>query len=113
MATAELVVASRAVLADAATFDLPQRRMHLLEGPLDAIPEFSEARRNPPSLWWPEDCAWCVATGIDLMTTYVGGSSKAMQALLDDDQIEALAVPDGQSVTWEADTINPLPKPPN
>jgi hypothetical protein len=103
----------RALLDAAPTFDLPQRRMHLLEGSLDAMPEFYERHRNPPSLWWPEDRAWCVATDIDLMTTYIGGSSEAIQALLDDDQIEALAVSDDQSVTWEADMINPPPLPPN
>jgi hypothetical protein len=49
-----------------------------------------------------------VGTDVDLMTTYVGGSSAAVEALLADDQLEVLAVPDNQGITWEADTINPL-----
>jgi len=89
-----------------------QREMHLLEGPLDAVSEFyEEQHRHPPSLWWSADRAWCVGTDIDLMTTYVGGRSEAISALLDDEQLEALRVPLGQRVDWEADTINPLPKP--
>jgi hypothetical protein len=106
------VVAWRGLLDVAPTFDIPHRTMHLLEGPLDAVSEFYESHRDVPSLWWPADRAWGVATGIDLMTTYVGGSSEAIQVLLDDEQIEALAVSDDQSITWEADTINPLPPPP-
>lgn len=86
--------------------------MHLLEGPLDAIAELYEDHREPPSIWWPADHDWCVATDIDLMTTYIGGTRTTIDALLDDEQIEALAVPDDQSVTWEADRINPLPRPP-
>lgn len=27
-----------------------------------------------PSLWWPDDRTWCVATEIDFRWTYVGGS---------------------------------------
>jgi hypothetical protein len=29
--------------------------------------------------------------------------------LLADEQLEAMSVSDDQSITWEADTINPLP----
>jgi hypothetical protein len=53
-----------------------------------------------------------VGTDIDLMTTYVGASRTAIDALLADDRLEVLPVPDSQSVTWEADTVNPLPAPP-
>jgi hypothetical protein len=53
-----------------------------------------------------------VGTGIDLMSTYVGASGGAVEALLADERIEALPVADSQSVTWEADTVNPLPQPP-
>lgn len=109
------------LVASAASFEVPQRPMHLLCGPLVAIEDFYERgdRRsslclpNPPSLWWPADKRWCVGTDVDLMTTYVGGSTAAVETLLADDQLEVLAIPDNQSVTWEADTINPLPGPPS
>jgi hypothetical protein len=115
------VAAWRGLVESAASFQVPQRPMHLLRGPLVAIEDFYErydgpsslCLRNPPSLWWPADGRWCVGTDIDLMTTYVGGSTTAIEALLADDQLEVLSVADSQSVTWEADTINPLPESPN
>jgi hypothetical protein len=111
-ATDAEIAAWRNLRDRAPKFALPDRKLHLIEGPLASVACFYEERRNPPGLWWPEDRAWCVATDIDLMSTYVGGSREAIDALVSDDQIEALAVPVGQSVTWEADTINPLPNPP-
>lgn len=115
------VAAWRALLATAATVPVPDRPMHLVQGPLGAIEDFYEpydgpaslCLRNPPSLWWPADRRWCVGTDIDLMTTYVGGSGRAIETLLADEQIEALPVSDDQSVTWDADTINPPPAAPS
>jgi hypothetical protein len=112
--------ALQGLLSDAAILKVPQRPMHLLSGPLSAIDEFYEGHagssslclRDPPSLWWPADQSWSVGTDIDLMTTYVGASRSAIEALLADKQLETLPVPDNQSVTWEADTINPQPAPP-
>ena len=34
--------------------------------------------------WWSEDHAWCVATDIDLMTTYLGASAACVDAVLAD-----------------------------
>jgi hypothetical protein len=103
------VAAWRALLESAAVFQVPERPMHLLQGPLTAIEDFYEFCNDPPSLWWPADAHWCVGTDIDLVTTYVGGSRRAIEALLTDEQLEAMPVSDDQSITWEADTINPLP----
>jgi hypothetical protein len=114
--TAEAKIAAwRSFLDSAPTLVLPaQREMHLLEGPLDALSEFyGHLHRDPPSLWWAADRAWCVGTDIDLMTTYVGGSAEAISALLEDEQLEALRAPADQRVDWEADSINPLPPPPH
>jgi hypothetical protein len=93
---------------------MPQRPMSLFAGPLSGV-TFSFER--PPSdqrahLWWPEDRRWCVATDVDLMTTYVGGSADCITALLSDPRLESLPVSVDQSVTWRADTINPTPQPP-
>lgn len=46
------------------------------------------------------------------MTTYVGGSNACIEAVLADEQLEGLRVSVDQCVTWDADTINPLPAPP-
>jgi hypothetical protein len=61
------------------------------------------------NVWWPDDRAWFVATNIDLMTTYVGGSAACIADLLAADGLEVAAVPADQRVTWDADTVNPPP----
>ncbi len=104
--------ARQVLIKNAAPFELPQRPMRLLNAPLAAVGELYEHLRHAPSVWWPHDRAWCIGTDVDLMTTYVGGGSAAIEALLADDELEVLQVADDQSVTWEADTINPLPDPP-
>jgi hypothetical protein len=100
------------LLESTAAFTVPDRPMRLLAGPLAALAELYAPHRDPPSLWWPQDRAWCVGTDVDLMTTYVGGTRGCINALLDDGQLEALEVTDDQSVTWQADTVNPVPAPP-
>jgi hypothetical protein len=102
----------RGLIEGAAVLRLPDRPMWLLEGPLAAVREFYAHYRHPPNLWWPRDRAWCVGTEVDLMTTYIAGSSELVDALLADDRLEALAVSADQFVHWETDTINPLPAPP-
>ena len=103
-----------AELDAAPPFELPARPMWLLHGPVQAAATSPHpgALGDSVNLWWPEDRAWCVGTDIDLMTTYVGGSVDCIQTLLAETSLEALAVSVDQYVTWDADTINPLPAPP-
>jgi hypothetical protein len=87
---------------------LPGRRYLLFEGPLAAATEMGwrtgeligevdpdadvdpdEFSPQSPSLFWPDDHAWCVATEIDLDSTYIGGSDALVQDLLADSRIEA------------------------
>ena len=35
-----------------------------------------------PNIWWPDGRAWCVATDIDMDSTYVGGTDDCIQDLL-------------------------------
>ncbi|SQD98395.1 conserved hypothetical protein [Parafrankia sp. Ea1.12] len=93
------------------TIAMTHRPMVLLTGPLTAA---TTSLEHPPwdrraSLWWPEDRAWCVATDVDLMTTYVGGSQACINVLTADDQLEAMPVPVDQRITWDSDSINPTP----
>ncbi len=104
----------------ATTFEMPGRTMHLLGCPLAELAsfyteplDFSRAQAHAPSIWWPEDRAWCVGSDVDLMTTYVGGDAATVAALAGDDELEALAIPAGQGVTWESDTVNPRVGPPD
>ncbi|MHA4848679.1 hypothetical protein L1080_003925 [Rhodococcus sp. MSC1_016] len=64
-------------------------------------------------LWWPEDRAWCVATDIDLMTTYLGASAECVEAVLTAPELEALPATSDQKITWDSDTVNPLPGSPS
>ncbi len=93
---------------------MPQRPMVLLRGPLSAAgTAFSTGTwADSASLWWPEDRSWCVATDIDLMSTYVGGSVECIAALLSDGRLEAFAVSVDQTVHWKSDTLNPTPPDP-
>jgi hypothetical protein len=46
------------------------------------------------------------------MATYVGASAHCIAAIVNSDALEALPVNSDQRVTWDTDTVNPLPDPP-
>ena len=65
----------------------------LFSGPLDAVFSLADIGYpmfQSPNIWWPEDRAWCVATGIDSDSTYIGGTDECVQALLDSPDLEVL-----------------------
>jgi hypothetical protein len=104
--------------------EIPGRNMILLSGTLPAMLEqsFDEGwyriapeLRQPhdyrsPSVWWPEDHAWCVGTDVDLNSSYIGASTDCIDALLADERLEILPVTADQKITIDADTINPEPE---
>ncbi|MCQ4118419.1 hypothetical protein [Rhodococcus tibetensis] len=97
---------------------MPGRGMVLFAGSLDlADTQFGAGTQFPGGmsahLWWPEDRAWCVATDIDLMTTYLGASAECVDAVLAEAALEVLPATPDQRVTWDSDTINPLPPSPS
>lgn len=65
-----------------------------------------------PNLWWPQDRTWCVATNVDLMASYVGGSRQCVEAILASPELEAFEVSAEMNVQWDSDTINPRPSRP-
>ncbi|HEY9429520.1 MAG TPA: hypothetical protein VIR34_20335 [Gemmatimonadaceae bacterium] len=67
--------------------------------------ESSESYRSP-SLWWPDDRAWYVATDVDMQETYVGASGPCVNRLLADERLETMRVTADQDVTWKSDVIN-------
>ena len=81
----------------------PSRDYFLSSGSIDEAAGFGEF---PPNIWWPEDRAWCVASEIDLMATYVGGSEACIERLLTSDALEALAVAPDDRVDAKADAVN-------
>ncbi|SDE36324.1 hypothetical protein SAMN05660485_00706 [Blastococcus fimeti] len=68
-----------------------------------------EPHEQSANLWWPGDRAWCVATEIDLTSTYVGGSAACIAELLRTPGIEALPARPEDPTAFAADTLNPLP----
>lgn len=97
---------------DAPAFDIPYRRLLLFTGPITAVlgslcvpPSWQS-----PSLWWPEDRAWCVETEVDMMSTYIGGTRQCIEELVAHDDLEATIVDSADGVTWASDELNPAPR---
>lgn len=90
---------------------MPQRPMLLFAGPLCAAATSlaDDPWEQSPSLWWPDDRAWCVATDVDLMTTYIGASRRCIDDLIASPNMEALEVTIDQDITYDADKVNPEP----
>lgn len=94
--------------------EMPGRSMVLLKGPLTGAATVSmetEPWQQSPSLWWPADRAWCVATDVDLMSTYIGGSRACVAELVADPGLEIRPVAPDHRVTLDSDTINAPPSP--
>ena len=64
---------------------------------------------EPPTLIWPADRTWFVASDPDLDSTYVGGSTPMIEALLSTPGLEAWPVDSTDRVTFDSDTINGVP----
>jgi hypothetical protein len=86
---------------------LPERPYLLLQGPLDAAGELGMTLyEQSPSLFWPDDHAWLVATDVDLDSTYLGGSAALVRDLLADGRLEAVPVSVTDPVWADSDDIN-------
>ncbi|KAB2349479.1 hypothetical protein [Actinomadura rudentiformis] len=88
-------------LRDAPLIHLPTRDYYLLTGPLEAAYGLGAATESyfffpqSPNLFWPDDRAWCVATDIDLDSTYVGGSAELIRELVAGERLEAFTIEAG------------------
>lgn len=74
--------------------ELPGRNYFLYRGPVESasVRYGAKGLDRTANLWWPEDRAWCVATDIDLSSTYVGGPVALVRALVADPGLEAVEV---------------------
>ena len=61
---------------------------------------------EPPSLVWPADRAWFVASDTDLDSTYLGGSAALIEALLEHSGLEVWPVAATDLITFDSDRIN-------
>ena len=80
----------------------------LYEGRLSAISSFFSTRfwHGGPNIWWPEDRRWCVATDIDLNSTYIGGSEACIEALPNHPWLEVMPATLDAPVHIGSDTLN-------
>ena len=89
---------------------IPGRSYLLFRGPLEAIGSFIEPAfhgyAQSPNIWWPEDRAWCVATEIDLLDTFIGGSDECIKRILACPDLETFPVTIEARIDFGADTIN-------
>ena len=84
------------------------------EGPEGDPPEFepdSSFWRESPSLIWPQDRSWFVASEVDFDSTLVGGSRELVDALIAHPGLEAYEVKPETLMTAFSDELNPVPKP--
>jgi hypothetical protein len=99
-----------AEILDGPKLHLPTRDYLLFEGPLDAPGELGAyvswspggARtfeRQTPSLWWPDERAWCAANEIDASFTCIGGSRALIDELLGHPELEVLELDPTQQFT--------------
>jgi hypothetical protein len=100
-----------AVIADHPTLSLGDRDFWLVNGSVElATVNFAaEPFEQSANLWWPADRAWLVASDIDLVTTYVGGTAACIAEVLAAEGLETAPADARQKVTWDADQVNPPP----
>lgn len=91
----------------AARLRLPGRTYVLLGGPIEAaLGSLSPHHEQSASLWWPADRAWCVATEVDLMWTYVGGTRACIEDVLAEGDLEAWRATSDDRVDVDGDRVN-------
>jgi hypothetical protein len=89
---------------------VPYRAYFLFQGSLETVMTFVWGGHvwQSPNIWWPDDRAWCVATEIDLDSTYIGGSQACIDQIVADPEFEAFRTTIDARVDIGGDTMNPM-----
>ena len=61
---------------------------------------------QPPSLIWPADNTWCVATEVDFDSTLIAGDHALIDAVLGAGDLEAVPVEAGDDLNFNGDSVN-------
>lgn len=65
----------------------------LFTGALTACVSFRSGEWfQSPTVWWPDDRAWCVSTPVDGFSTYIGGDEDCLNTLFSEPRLEVLPV---------------------
>ena len=85
----------------------PGRDHYLASGALrDLSALFEQLGDQSPNVWWPADRSWIVATEIDFCWTYVAGDRATIDAVLSDQNLEALESGSDHAITFDGDNVN-------
>lgn len=96
--------ANWSAVATAPRAHAPNRDYLLYTGPLELATALAAPPwQQTPNLWWPDEHTWCVASDIDLASTYVGGTQVLIDGLLADPRFEAIAVQPTDPLVASAD----------
>ncbi len=60
-----------------------------------------------PNVWWPAERSWCVASGRDLHSTYLGGPEHLVETVLTHSELEALPAFPDDPITLDAEQAAP------
>ncbi|CEA09300.1 hypothetical protein BN1051_02668 [Arthrobacter saudimassiliensis] len=100
----------------APTLDLPDRSYYLFAAGVRFFQDPAWVERvswhhvpwfpQSPNMLWPADHAWVLVSEIDFDSTVVAGSRGLIAALVADPEIEALPLPEGADLSWDADELN-------
>ena len=94
------------------TISLPQRNYDLYAGPLRLATRFGHRPTanwilpQSPSLIWPGDRSWFVATEVDFDSTLIGGSAPLIFDILAITTLESWPVEPDDSVAHDGDVVN-------
>ena len=70
---------------------LEHRNCLLFRGPVASAVAFESAPWfQSPTVWWPADREWCVASELDIYSTYVGAAPAAIEALREHPALEVV-----------------------
>jgi hypothetical protein len=71
----------------------------LFTGPLEASANFQSWEWfQSPTIWWPDDHAWCVSTPVDGFSTYIGGTEPCLNMLFRERRLEVLSIQIDQQI---------------
>ncbi|MFC0678129.1 hypothetical protein ACFFGH_09780 [Lysobacter korlensis] len=97
--------------------DLPSRSYFVFDADLGMLADEAWARESgwgwgtsfwgdTPNLLWPLDRSWFLVSEIDFDSTVIGCSADLAAELLSDDVLETALIPEGASLSFDADHIN-------
>jgi hypothetical protein len=91
---------------------LPNRDYLVFRGPLGAARRMGHQVTDDwfdpqsPSLLWPVDRSWCLATEIDFDSTLIGGPRELIDALLQQPDLETWPVTPTDDLSVDGDLVN-------